>query len=359
METRVQKLQKILVKEGLDAILVTNSYNIRYLSNFTGSTGYILITQNNQYFITDFRYLEQAAKQCQGYEIVENSTANQYEVMLDLLGNNNIKELAFEESNVSFALYSLLTDLVSLAGVSLVPTSGLIEKLREVKDESELEIIKQACRIADEAFEHILGYIQPGRTEIEVANELDFFMRSKGASGVSFDTIVASGVRSAMPHGVASEKVIENGDFITLDYGCYYNGYVSDMTRTISLGEPNHDILKEIYQVVLNAHLKVGEAARPGMTGKDLDAIARDYITSCGYGDKFGHSTGHGIGLEIHEQPMISKVSDYVLVENNVITNEPGIYLPGIGGVRIENDLIITNKGNETITHSPRELIIL
>lgn len=358
MEKRVQALQEMLRKEDLKALLVTNGYNVRYLTNFTGTTGYSLITQDNQYFITDFRYLEQAEKQVLGFEIVENSTANRYEIIKDLLAQNNLNELGFEEIDVSFALYTQLTDLLS-PNVSLVPTNGLVEELREVKDEEELAIIKEACNIADQAFEHILGYIQPGMTEIQVANELDFFMRSKGASGISFDTIVASGVRSAMPHGVASSKVIEQGDFITLDYGCYYNGYVSDMTRTISLGEPRENILKDIYQIVLNAHLKVAEAARPGMSGMELDKIARDYITSFGYGDKFGHSTGHGIGLEIHEAPMISKISNYELVPNNVITDEPGIYLPGVGGVRIENDLVITSDGSETLTHSPRELIIL
>lgn len=356
---RVQKLQQMLINEDLQALLVTNPYNLRYLTNFTGSTGYALITQTNQYFITDFRYLEQAAKQCVGYEIIENSTANQYTILVDLLKQNNLVEVGFEENNITFALYSLLSDLLAPNQINLIPVTGLIEELREIKDEDEIATIKQACAIADNAFEHILTYIEPGMTEIQVANELDFFMRSQGASGVSFDTIVASGVRSAMPHGVASEKKIEVGDFITLDYGCYYNGYVSDMTRTISLGEPRDQILKDIYQIVLNAHLKVGEMAAPGLTGKELDSVARDYIASFGYAEQFGHSTGHGIGLEVHEQPMISKVSDYTLVPNNVITNEPGIYLPGVGGVRIENDLLITDKGNETFTHSPRELIIL
>lgn len=358
---RIQALQKKIKQDQIDGVLITNPYNIRYLANFTGSTGYVLITENNQYFITDFRYLEQAADQCKGYQIVENSTGSQYEVLTNLVKKENIQQLGFEESNVTFMLYSHLQELFEDANINvkLVPVYNFVEELREVKDEEELSIIEQSCAIADQAFEHILNYIQPGMTEIQVANELDFFMRSKGATGVSFDTIVASGARSAMPHGVASDKVIEKGDFITLDYGCYYQGYVSDMTRTISLGNPRDEVLKEIYQIVLNAHLKVEDIAKPGMTGKELDSVARDYIYSFGYGDKFGHSTGHGIGLEIHEQPMISKLSDYKLVENNVITNEPGIYLPGIGGVRIENDLIITKDGHKSLTHSPRELIIL
>ncbi|EAG2965084.1 peptidase M24 family protein, partial [Listeria monocytogenes] len=235
---------------------------------------------------------------------------------------------------------------------------GMIEALREVKDEEEIALIQQACHIADQGFEHILKMIRPGMTEIEVANQLDFFMRSLGATSVSFETIVASGLRSAMPHGVASEKVIEQGDLITLDFGCYYQSYVSDMTRTFAVGDPG-DKLKEIYQIVLEAQEKVLAAAKPGMTGIELDAIARDHIASFGYGDAFGHSTGHGIGLEIHEGPNVSFRADKAFVVGNVITDEPGIYLPGIGGVRIEDDLLITETGNKVLTHSPKELIIL
>lgn len=198
--------------------------------------------------------------------------------------------------------------------MDLIPVSGMVEELREIKDEEEIAIVEKACEIADKAFSHILTYIKPGMTEIQVANELDFYMRSLGASSVSFETIVASGLRSAMPHGVASEKVIEQGDMITIDFGCYYNGYVSDMTRTISLGEPS-DKLREIYNVVKEAQQKVLDVAKPGMTGVELDAVARDYIASKGYGEAFGHSTGHGIGLEIHEGPNVSKLAEKPLCQ--------------------------------------------
>ncbi len=209
--------------------------------------------------------------------------------------------LAFEEDYISFSEYSLLEELITES--SLVPISGLLESLREVKDDQEIARIKQACSIADQAFDHILKMVQPGMTEIEIANQLDFFMRSLGASGVSFETIVASGVRSAMPHGVASNKTIEQSDIITLDFGCYYEGYVSDMTRTFAIGDPGEQ-LKEIYQIVLDAQLKVIEAAKPGISGIELDAVARDYIASFGYGEAFGHSTKYGIGLDIHESTM-------------------------------------------------------
>lgn len=220
-----------------------------------------------------------------------------------------------------------------------------------------LPLLKRPA-IADEGFEHVLKMIRPGMTEIEVANQLDFFMRSLGATGTSFDTIVASGVRSALPHGVASEKMIEQGDLITLDFGCVYQGYVSDITRTFAIGDPGQQ-LKEIYQIVLEAQLKVIEVAQAGVTGAQLDGVARDFITEAGYGEAFGHSTGHGIGMEIHEGPNISRSNDKPLNVGNIITDEPGIYLAGLGGVRIEDDLVILAEGNRILTRSPKELIIL
>jgi Xaa-Pro aminopeptidase len=353
--TRVDKLRDAMKKEAVDGFLITSPYNLRYLTNFTGTTGLAVITSDKAFFVTDFRYTEQAASQAQGFEIVKNSGPI-FEEVAKICQKEEINALAFEESFVSFSEYTVLEDLIEES--ALVPISGMIEALREVKDEAEIALIQQACHIADQGFEHILKMVRPGMTEIEVANQLDFFMRSLGATSVSFDTIVASGLRSAMPHGVASEKVIEQGDLITLDFGCYYQGYVSDMTRTFAVGDPGEK-LKEIYQIVLEAQEKVLAVAKPGMTGIELDAIARNHIASFGYGEAFGHSTGHGIGLEIHEGPNVSFRAEKAFVPGNVITDEPGIYLPGIGGVRIEDDLLITESGNQVLTHSPKELIIL
>lgn len=354
MINRVNNLREQMKSEEISSFLITSPYNLRYLTGFTGTTGLALIGLEEAFFITDFRYTEQAAKQCVGFEIVKN-VGPILEVVADLVESKNIENLGFEESFVSFKQY---VELEGLLEVDLIPVSGMVEELREVKDEEEIAIVEKACEIADKAFSHILTYIKPGMTEIQVANELDFYMRSLGASSVSFETIVASGLRSAMPHGVASEKVIEQGDMITIDFGCYYNGYVSDMTRTISLGEPS-DKLREIYNVVKEAQQKVLDAAKPGMTGVELDAVARDYIASKGYGEAFGHSTGHGIGLEIHEGPNVSKLAEKAFVPGNIITNEPGIYLPGIGGVRIEDDMLVTENGIKRLTHSEKELIIL
>lgn len=354
MINRVNNLREQMKSEGISSFLITSPYNLRYLTGFTGTTGLALIGLEEAFFITDFRYTEQAAKQCVGFEIVKN-VGPILEVVADLVESKNIENLGFEESFVSFKQY---VELEGLLEVDLIPVSGMVEELREIKDEEEIAIVEKACEIADKAFSHILTYIKPGMTEIQVANELDFYMRSLGASSVSFETIVASGLRSAMPHGVASEKVIEQGDMITIDFGCYYNGYVSDMTRTISLGEPS-DKLREIYNVVKEAQQKVLDVAKPGMTGVELDAVARDYIASKGYGEAFGHSTGHGIGLEIHEGPNVSKLAEKAFVPGNIITNEPGIYLPGMGGVRIEDDMLVTENGIKRLTHSEKELIIL
>lgn len=354
MINRVNQLREKMKSEGIASFLVTSPFNLRYLTGFTGTTGLALITLDKAYFITDFRYTEQAATQCVGYEIIKN-VGPIFEVVADLVETTNIENLAFEEAQVSFKQY---VDLETLLEVDLVPVSGMIEELREVKDETEIAIVEKACEIADAAFSHILTYIKPGMTEIQVANELDFHMRSLGATGVSFETIVASGLRSAMPHGVASDKIVEEGDFVTLDFGCYYEGYVSDMTRTIAVGEPSEK-LKEIYEVVKEAQQRVLDAAKPGISGVELDAVARDYITEKGYGEAFGHSTGHGIGLDVHEAPNVSKLAEKAFVPGNIITNEPGIYLPGIGGVRIEDDMLVTEDGIKRLTHSDKELIIL
>lgn len=352
---RVEKLRSAMKKEKIDGFLVTSPYNLRYLTNFTGTTGLAVITLDKAYFVTDFRYTEQAAKQAQGYEIVKN-VGPIFDEVAKLCQKEEIQSLGFEEAFISFAQYGQLEDL--LEETALIPILGMIEELREIKDENEVKIVRKACEIADRGIEHIWNTIKPGMTEIEVANQLDFYMRSLGATSVSFDTIVASGLRSAMPHGVASEKIIEKGELITIDFGCYYDGYVSDETRTFAIGDPGQK-LKDIYQIVLEANLKVIEEAKPGMSGIELDAIARDHIASFGYGEAFGHSTGHGIGLEIHEGPNVSFRAEKRFVPGNIITDEPGIYLPGIGGVRIEDDLLVTSTGNEVLTKATKEFMIL
>ncbi|WKA52585.1 aminopeptidase P family protein [Planococcus liqunii] len=351
---KLQKLRKEMEQQQIEALLITSQYNLRYITEFTGTAGLALVTQHKAYFITDFRYTEQAGEQVKEFDVVQAKT-NLLEEAAELVKNLAVKSLAFEKDYVTYAAF---LDYEAKIEAELQPVSGLIEKIRMIKTSEEVNILKAAAKIADDAFEHICKFIKVGQTELEISNELEFFMRKQGATSSSFDTIVASGLRSALPHGVATEKKIESGDFITLDYGALYNGYISDITRTVAVGEPS-DKLKEIYQVVLDAQVLGVEKIGPGMTGIEADAIARDYIKSKGYGEAFGHSTGHGIGLEVHEAPGLSFKSQTVLEPGMAVTVEPGIYLPGIGGVRIEDDILITESGNERLTHSTKELRIL
>ncbi|MER2172615.1 MAG: aminopeptidase P family protein [Psychrobacillus psychrodurans] len=351
---KLGKLRAALEENGVDALLITNGHSIRYMTGFTGTAGVAIISKNDAMFITDFRYTEQAASQIKDFRIVQHKKTIIEEIATQVT-DMGINSLGFEKNDVTYSDFELYKQAIQ---ADLVPLSGLVEKIRLIKTDEEISIIKAACRIADEAYEYILTYIKPGMTELDVSNELEFFMRKKGATSSSFDIIVASGTRSALPHGVATDKVIENGDFVTLDFGALYNGYISDTTRTLAVGEPS-DKLKEIYQVVLDSQLLALEKVKPGMTGKEADAIARDYIASKGYGEAFGHSLGHGIGLEVHEGPGLSFRSDIVLEPGMVITIEPGIYLPKIGGVRIEDDALVTENGLEKLTHSTKELLIL
>lgn len=352
--TRLERLREKLDENKLDGLLITNSYNRRYMTGFTGTAGVVLVSKNGAKFITDFRYVEQAENQIKGYDIVQHSGKIEEEIATQVK-ELQIKRLGFEKDHVTYGTFEIYKNAMD---VELVPVSGIIEEMRLIKDDSEMEIIRDAAKIADDAFEHILHYIRPGVTEMEISNELEFFMRKKGASSSSFDTIVASGYRSALPHGVASDKVIEKGDFVTLDFGALYKGYCSDITRTVAVGEPS-DELKKIYNIVLEAQLKGVEGIKAGMTGKEADALTRDHILDAGYGEYFGHSTGHGLGMEVHERPSLSYRSEDVLKPGMVVTVEPGIYIPGVGGVRIEDDILITEDGNEILTASPKELIIV
>lgn len=351
---KLEKLRAEFEKAGIDGLFITSPYNRRYISNFTGSSGAALISMDKAVFITDFRYIEQAKSQCGGFQIVkhEGSIADKTAEQLKELG---IKRLGFEQDYVTFAEYKTYEKAFE---AELFPVSGMIEKLRLIKSDAEIKILKEAADIADAAFKHIIDFIRPGLTELEVANELEYFMRKAGATSSSFDIIVASGYRSAMPHGVASEKVIVAGDMVTMDFGAYYKGYVSDITRTVAVGEPDPK-LKEIYNIVLEAQLRGINGLKPGMSGKEGDALTREYISENGYGEYFGHSTGHGIGLEVHEGPALSVRSETILQPGMVVTVEPGIYIPGLGGVRIEDDTVITEDSNEPLTHSTKELLIL
>ncbi|MBH0160153.1 MULTISPECIES: M24 family metallopeptidase [Fictibacillus] len=354
---RVERARQLFDTFDIDALLVTSSSNRFYLSGFKGSSGVLLITKDEAILVTDFRYKTQAAEQAEGYRVVMHTDPIPQEVA-KLTKELSVRKLGFEQDHVTYSTYRTYEKQLDDNTTELVPVSGLVEKLRLIKDESEIKIVKDAASIADAAFSHIIEYIRPGLTEREVSNELEFFMRKNGAISSSFDIIVASGYRSALPHGVASDKKIETGELVTLDFGAYYKGYCSDITRTVAIGNVS-DELKEIYQVVYDAQMLGMKGIKPGMTGKDADALTRDYIASKGYGDYFGHSTGHGIGLDVHEGPALSMKSDTILEPGMLVTVEPGIYISGLGGVRIEDDALITKDGNESLTYSTKTLLTL
>lgn len=355
MQHRLEKLRRVLKEAGVDAIISGDAVHRRYISGFTGSAGWILVSQNEAKLLTDFRYVEQAAQQAPQFAVIDHQRKEK-EALFRELTAMGVKRLAFEKQLVSYAVYEEWRE--AFPGVELVPVSGIFERLRAVKDEAELANVREAARIADAAFEHILSFIRPGVRERDVALELEMFMRRQGASAAAFDIIVASGARGALPHGVASDKVIEQGDMVTLDFGAVYQGYCSDITRTVAVGEPDAK-LKEIYAIVLNAQQQTVAAIKPGITGKEADAVARNIIAEAGYGDAFGHSTGHGFGLQVHEEPRLSAAGLEPLEPGMLVTVEPGIYLPGLGGVRIEDDVLVTDNGGEILTKSTKELLIL
>jgi len=355
LEKRLAVLREKLAANNLSAAFIYSKENRRYISGFTGSTGYVIVTADKAYFVTDFRYRDQAQQQCVGFEVIIHGSSLICQLK-ETLSNSNVKTLGIEEGTMTVAFYENLKS--SLDNVELLPLKGIMDELRLYKDAEEIENIAKAAAIADDAFTHILSFIKPGIREVEVAVELEYFCKKHGAAEMSFDSIVASGVRSSLPHGVFSQKVINNGEFLTLDFGCVYNGYCSDMTRTVFVGKADEK-QKKIYNTVLEAQQKALEQIKPGILGKEVDKIARDIITAAGYGENFGHGLGHGVGLAVHEEPRLSPLGERVLEANMVVTDEPGIYIAEYGGVRIEDLVLITEEGNRVLSKSPKHLIEL
>jgi len=349
---KFDKIQQLLERESLDALLVMSAENRRYLSEFTGSSGALIITKESRFLMSDFRYKAQGAEQAEEFEFILQEKGL-LESIVSFMNSKGLKRIGFEGEHVNYNTYSQLSK-----SFDVVPLTGEVEKIRLIKTDEELDLIIKACEIADQSYEYILTYVKAGMTELEVKNELEAHMTSLGASGPSFDTIVASGHRGALPHGVASDKVIEDGDMVTLDFGAWYKGYASDITRTFAVGSVSPE-MEEIYNIVLESQLKSLDEIKAGMTGKEADSIARDVISAKGHGEHFGHSLGHGLGLEVHELPGLSQKSTMTLKPGMVITIEPGIYVDGLGGVRIEDDAVVTEKGLKKLTHSSKKLFIV
>lgn len=338
-----------------DAVLVSSEYNMRYLSGFRGGEGYLFLRPERSVVLVDSRYTTQAKEESPEFEVIE--VAGDFgDVIADLIRQTGTGRLMFEDRHLTCNDYRDLKG--KCPEIEWVPADEALDKLRVVKTKEELAMIARAEAIGDLAFTKILDDLRPGMTELEVAAKLEYYMREAGTVKNSFDPIVATGIHSSMPHAIPSEKKIEKGDFVTMDFGCIYEGYCSDMTRTVVVGKAN-DRQKEIYNTVLRAQLAAIEAIQPGMTGSQVDAVARNIIAEAGYGDYFGHGLGHSVGLLIHENPRLSMKCHEVLQPNVIETVEPGIYIPGFGGVRIEDLVCVTEDGCENYTHSPKELIEL
>jgi Xaa-Pro aminopeptidase len=353
--TRIEKLRNQLPGD-FGAAMMLNPYNRGYLTEFFSSAGVLLVTQKNAWLIMDFRYIESAKTYAKEVECILMDAA--YEQTLALLCQHGIKQLYLEDSMPLSTLSEIQHKMPGLTFHTDETLTKAISRLRAVKEPAEIAAIKCAQAITDAAFEYILGFIKPGQTERQVAAELEYFMRNNGADGTAFSTICVAGVKSSMPHGVPGENVLKKGDFLTMDYGAMKDGYCSDMTRTVAIGSVT-DEQKRVYATVLKAHLSAQQAAKPGMSGRALDKVARDIIYQAGFEGCFGHGLGHSLGLEVHENPRASAVYEGQLQAGNIMTIEPGIYLEGRFGVRIENMIVLTETGSENLTRSPRELIVL
>ena len=344
-----------LPEYGIDAMLLSSAPGEYYGIGFHGE-GYVVVTAGECRYFTDSRYIEAAEKTVTGAVITMTNRERNYPALLQqAIDELGIRRLGFEDGYMTVAQYRYLDNALQ---VELVPAQGLVNGLRAAKDQEEIDAMVQAQRISERAFDEILKFIRPGVTEKEIAAKLEYDMLRFGAQKMSFDPIVVSGPNGSLPHGVPGDKKVANGEFITMDFGCIYNGYCSDMTRTVALGEPTEE-MRKVYDVVLQVQLAGLAASRAGVTGKSIDAAARKVIEDAGYGDYFGHGYGHSVGIEIHESPNANTRDETLMPVGAAVSAEPGIYLPGRFGVRIEDVAIMTEDGCIDITKAPKELIVL
>lgn len=353
MNPRVEALRTLLADEGLDAIIISQPENWRYLSGFTGSAGVLIISQTDAVLATDFRYYEQVAREAPDFTLAK-VTDELPPVLADVLGRLNVHRVGFEAAHVPFATHKEWTEAFQPA--EWVPTKGLVEGLRAVKDEGELALLREAIALTDEAFVQVAERVRLGMTERQVAWEIEAYLRTHGADAVAFEIIVASGPNGAMPHARPTERVIQPGEPVVIDMGARVGGYHSDLTRTLCLG-PADGRFNEIYAVVLEAQTRAEGGIRAGMLGREADSLAREVIEAAGYGENFGHGLGHGVGLAVHEAPRLRKTSEDRLQPGMVTTVEPGIYLPDWGGVRLEDVILIGADGVEVLTKAPKSFM--
>ena len=355
MSYRLENLRQKLEEKELDAILISTPENRRHISGFTGSAGYLVVSRDSAVLATDFRYTEQARNQAPDFQVVK--VGSDWSWFLETLKEHRLKKVAFESHQMTVATYRQITeslqDLPSANKPALVATTGIVEALRTIKDREELALLQKAIDVADTAMESIAPTIQSGETEREVAWRMEKAMREVGADSLSFDTIVAAGPNGAMPHHRPSDRAIAPGEPIVIDMGAKVGGYCSDISRTVCVGEPD-ETFRKIYDIVLGAQLTAIATVRVGMNGGDADDLSRAVIAEAGYGDNFGHSLGHGLGLFIHEYPRVGPKSDHALEEGVVFTVEPGIYLSGWGGVRIEDVVRLEKDGARVLSKAAK-----
>lgn len=356
--SRIEKLRRRLSEAGLDGLVVSGRQNVRYLCGFTGSAGVLVVPRDPSrlpVLVTDSRYTEQAARQAPGARVVKHGD-HLHETLKEVVGELGCRRLGFESDHVSYHQATLWME--SITGIEWVPVEQQVEALRAIKETDELQAMRRAIELTDEAFEYVCGIMRPGMAERAVAWRLETFLREHGADSLAFPIIVASGPNGALPHATPSDRPLQVGDLVVLDFGCVIEGYHSDLTRTVVVGPEVPPRAREVYELVVQAQKAGIEALRPGVTGKEVDAAARSVIEQAGLGDYFGHGLGHGVGLEVHEPvPRLNKVCEVVLEPGMVTSVEPGIYLPGWGGVRVEDLVLVTAGGREILTGAPRELV--
>jgi Xaa-Pro aminopeptidase len=354
INNRISLAREYLKAAEADFILVTDINNVRYLTGFTGSTGVFILGLGEGWFLTDSRYTSQANKEVTTFPVME--FRSRIEGIASLLLGKSAKKIAFEAGNLTVATFNELA--AALPGFELLPIATSFDALRTLKDQNELVLMSRTAELASAAFMSITDSIKPGARERDLALALEFAMKKSGADDKAFDFIVASGERGALPHGRASDKAINYGEMVTFDFGAVLDGYHSDETVTVAIGKVS-DEQREVYDIVKSAHDRAMDAVRPGVTFKELDSKARGYIELKGYGAYFGHGLGHGVGLDVHESPTVTFRNDGFVEAGMVITIEPGIYIPGWGGVRIEDTVIVTESGFCCLTKVPKELMIL
>jgi len=353
------RLQRTVRDHGLDALVVTHLPNINYLIGYTGSNGILVVpAQGKPHFFTDFRYKSQVKIEVAGAKI---SIVDREKQLLDAFVEKQLfsdfDAVGFEEYKCPFHVYDFIRK--KFRHLKLVPKREMVETMTMIKTDDEIDAIAKAAAIGDQVFDKVIDVIKPGVTELEVAAEISYQAKMLGGEGDAFEVIVASGERTALPHGLATDRKIKKNELVTLDFGCRYKGFNSDMTRTVSVGKVSTE-LQKIYDIVRVAQQRAVEKAKPGMNGRELDNVARDYITLHGYGSKFGHGTGHGLGIEVHEIPIIAQRGErFILEPSMVFTIEPGIYVDGVGGVRIEDDVVITNDGCTVLNKTTKDLLVL